>query len=118
MEHINFKKLETQSYLKSYAFKTDEKQLLFKLRTRMTNVKCNFKTMYTNTDCNLCLEGKPQTDIHLLDCKKILENCPKLAHNYEAEYEDIFGDCEKQLRIAKLFKEVFDVKSSLEDQIS
>ena len=65
---IKYEQFKSQPYLNSYKFKTVEKQLLFKLRTRMTNVKLNFKSMHENKDCNLCGEGIPQTDNHLLDC--------------------------------------------------
>ena len=57
VSHINHINFEAQTYLKSYKFKTEEKQLLFRLRTRMTNVKCNFKTMHDNIQCNLCDKG-------------------------------------------------------------
>ena len=83
VDNIKYEHIETQPYLKSPKFSTDEKQLLFKLRTRMTDVKCNFESMFDdNTECNLCNEGKPQTDSHLLDCTKIIQNCPDLANNY------------------------------------
>ena len=85
----------------------------------MTNVKANFKYMHDNIiECNLCCEGIPQTDAHLLDCATIIDNCPSLADNFDAEYEDIFGDVQKQLGITRIFKEVFDVKFSLDEQIS
>ena len=54
VNHIDFLNFEAQKYMKSYLFKTDEKQLLFKLRTRMTNKKSNFKSMHEKVDCNLC----------------------------------------------------------------
>ena len=60
-----------------------------------------------------------QTDAHLLDCTKLIKNCPSLANNFDAEYEDIFSeDVQKQLEIARIFKEVFDVKLALEEQTS
>ena len=90
--------------------------MLFKLRTRMTNVKDNFKTMYDNLQCNLCDQGILQTDSHLLYCKTIIDNCPMLANDMDTEYEDIFSDFDKQLKVAKIYKEVFDTKYFLEEQ--
>ena len=82
----------------------------------MTDVKGNFKTMHTNIDCNLCFKGMLQTDAHLLDCTKILENCSSLAD--EVEYKDIFGNVEKQLKITQISKTFFEVKLILDEQIS
>ena len=71
VDHINFKNFEAQAYIKSYKFKTVDKQLLFKLRTRMTNVKANFKTMHENIHCDLCDEEVLQNDALLLDNYKL-----------------------------------------------
>ena len=84
----------------------------------MTNSRSNFSSMYQTIQCNLCDDLVDQTDSHLLDCKTIIANCQSLATNYEAEYEDIFGDIDSQLKITKLFKEVFKVKAQLDENIS
>ena len=118
VDHIIYSDFKVQKYVKSYLFRTDEKQLLFKLRTRMTNSKSNFKSMHGKIDYNLCDKNLPQTDSHLLDCTAILENCPNLARDSVSEYEDIFGNLEKQLKITKLFKEVFEAKQNIDEEIS
>ena len=116
VDHINFKNFEAQAYIKSYKFKTVDKQLLFKLRTRMTNVKANFKTMHENIHCDLCDEEVLQSDAHLLDCKTIIEKCPTLANDMDTEYEDIFSDIEKQLKTTQIYKEIFETKILLDEQ--
>ena len=75
--------------------------------------------MYDNEDtsCNLCDKELAQTDSHLLDCETILLHCPMFANNLDAEYEDIFGDLEKQKSIVKLFKEVFEAKLLLDEEL-
>ena len=83
--------LEGQKYIKCYKVRPPEKQLIFKLRSRMTNVKANFKSMYENLECNLCEKSTLQTDAHLLDCEALIQKCKTLANNYNAEYEDVFG---------------------------
>ena len=82
-----------QSYLLPSEVKMsqEEKQLIFKLRSRMTNVKTNFSSMYQNLECTLCEKGILQTDAHLLDCEALIQMCKTLANNYNAEYEDVFG---------------------------
>ena len=83
----------------------------------MLNVILN-PCLTTTLNWNLCNEGKPQTDSHLLDCTKIIQNCPDLANNYSVEYEDIFSDSESQLMITKIFKQIFDIKFKLDGQMS
>ena len=83
----------------------------------MTNVKENFKTMHEDLHCNLCDEGFIQTDAHLLDCKAILENCPILSNDMDTEYEDIFSDSDTQLKVVQIYKEVFETKLFLDEQL-
>ena len=116
VKNIVHNKLEIQSYLKSCEFTTAEKELLLGLRSRMTSSMANFRTMYGNIICNLC-DKEEQTDAHLLDCSAIIKNCPELANNCDAEYQDIFGTTEEQLKITRLYTEVFKIKVKLEDNI-
>ena len=96
-------------------FTTSEKQMLFKLRTRMTNVKTNFKSMYQNLNCNLCTDNEIQSDNHLLQCSTLIEKCFQLSNDISSEYEDIFScDVAEQLRITKLYSAVFSTKEELE----
>ena len=48
LSFISYKKLRTQNYLISTKFTNKEKELLIKLRTRMLDVKDNFKQKYEN----------------------------------------------------------------------
>ena len=66
VKNIIYEKLQIQKYLLDVKFTTKEKQLLFKLRTRMTNVKLNFKSKHQNLTCNLCKDNILQSDNHLL----------------------------------------------------
>ena len=91
VKNIVHENLEGQKYIKCYEVRTPEKQLIFKLRSRMTNFKANVKSMYENLECNLCEKSTLQTDAHLLDCEALIQMCKTLANNYNAEYEDVFG---------------------------
>ena len=46
IQHIQYKKLETQKYLKSSIFSNSNIEILFKLRSRTIDLKSNFKTKY------------------------------------------------------------------------
>ena len=83
----------------------------------MTSSKANFRTMYGDISCNLCVEPSvDQTDSHLLDCTRIIKNCPELANNHDAEYLDIFGSTEEQLKITRLFTHMFKMKTQIEEE--
>ena len=116
MKDISHDKFKIQSYLKNDKFSFQEKQLLFKLRTRMIDVKDNFKTMYNNLDCNLCNEDTVQSDAHLLECSYLINTSTQLNNNHTSEYEDIFGDNKEQLRITKLYMNLFKIKSNFEEK--
>ena len=116
VKHIIYENFKTQSYLLDTKFTTNEKQLLFRLRTRMTNVKCNFSSMYQDLTCNLCKSESLQSDFHLLECEKLLQKCSQLSNDVSSEYEDIFGSSSEQLSITKLFSSIFDTKSLLEEE--
>ena len=62
-----------QSYFESSLFTIEEKQFLFKLRTSMSDVKMNFKTIFLNSDCDLCDQNEQQTEDNLKATQLIKE---------------------------------------------
>ena len=101
-----------QSYLSDKNFTTNQKQLLFKLRTNMIDVKDNFKGQYLDNECRFgCKEVESQ--IHLLNCIEIMRVCPLLSDDLSVEYDDIYGNVNKQLNCVKLFDEVLKVRKKL-----
>ena len=115
VKDISHTSLKIQPYLKNLNLSYKEKQILFKLRTRMTNVKSNFKTMHTDIFCDLCDKGIEQTDAHLLDCLYFIENCPQLNDDNGIEYEDIFMNIKAQVQVTKIYKLIFDIKFAQEE---
>ena len=61
-----------QSYLKSSKLKirSEEARTIFKLRSRMADVKTNYKGKYKSFECDLCKEGEESQE-HLMKCKEI-----------------------------------------------
>ena len=80
----------------------------------MTPVKSNFKNMFVDINCRLCGSNVPQSNLHLLECTKIIENCPILNEDNETEYLDIFSELEHQVRATKVFSAIFETKEKLE----
>ena len=61
-KHIEYSKLETSKYLLSNMFSVTQSRILFKLRTRMLDVKANFKNKYQNNISLLvCKNGRSET---------------------------------------------------------
>ena len=91
-------------------FSNGNVKLLYRLRTRTTDLKCNFKTQFKeNLHCSLgCFEEETQQ--HLLSCKPIIDKLP-LRQGVIA-YEDIF-DSPKQLDAVNWFSKLFEVREEL-----
>ena len=74
MMNIEYNYYNIQGYLKSYSILSNkEKQLLFKFRTRMAEVKNNFRNMFDNQCCTLCKENN-EDQYHLLNCTALGNN--------------------------------------------
>ena len=57
---------DMKSYLKSNELSTEEKRLLFSMRCRVNEVKCNYKTKYKdNLTCSLCDSNSEESEVHL-----------------------------------------------------
>ena len=97
-----------EPYLSSKNLSTEEKQTLFKFRTRMVDVKSNFKMKYgQNLTCFFCLETDTQS--HLLFCKPITNGIDLQS----TEYEHIFQDMNKQEKIAKILNKILKQRNTL-----
>ena len=106
---------KVQSYFENLNLSYKEKQLLFRLRTRMTDVKSNLKSMHSDISCNFCDNSEPQTDSHLLDCHYFIDACPQLNDDNSVEHEDIFMNIDAQVRVTKIYKHIFEIKAKQEE---
>ena len=110
---IEYESFRIQDYMRDSKFTTDEKILLFKLRTSMDDTKMNFSSMDSDVTCNLCLQDVLQDTSHLLYCQTLIKNCSELFNDCSVEYTDIFKGTKEQLSAVKLFHHVFKTKLSL-----
>ena len=102
-----------QKYLKAskYNLKQEDAQMIFNLRSRMTEVKINYRGSYETFECESCKENE-ESQLHITECKEIV----KLRKEYRQppEYSKLFdGSVKTQLDIAKHFKENMKIKDSL-----
>ena len=100
--NVIHKTFEMQKYLKAcnIKIKQEEAQEIFKLRSRVSNVKSNFKANYETLECEAC-HNEEESQKHIINCKILnekLENVP--------EYEEIYdGNVKIKVEIAKRFLE-------------
>ena len=88
---MKYQKLEIIKYLKSNSgLSNEDKWLLMKFRTRMSEMKNNFKNRYENHLCQLC-QAENDDQIHLFECEVLMNKCEDLDQNTTIEYEDIFS---------------------------
>ena len=109
---------EMQSYLKSSEISTMNKQILFKLRTKMLNIKANFSSVNKNNlQCSLCKDmSTTENEEHLLVCS-VLANHPKLKDDIgQVKFEDVFSDEQKQFRAVKVFKQIMEIFDRMKSQ--
>ena len=86
-----------QDYLITSQITTEEKQLLFQLRTRSYDCRANYRNLYKNQlACFIC--GQEDNQSHLLSCTTTTQGLDLS----EVQYSDIFGTVEQQVRITKL----------------
>ena len=78
---------------------TEERQLVFQLRSAMTDVKMNFKGKHSEFECEIC-EKENETQKHMLECKKLLqmENKEKTIPKYESLF---YGNVKEKIEIVR-----------------
>ena len=106
-------KLEMQRYLKANQLnvKQADAQMIFSLRSRMTEVKTNYRGSYETFECEICKTNE-ESQMHITECKEII----KWREEYRKppEYSKLFdGTVKAQLDIAKDFKENMKIKENL-----
>ena len=88
-----------------------EIQMVFKLRSRVTDLKTNLKGMYESFECTAC--GKEEeSQKHILECEELIKWNKEIKE--KPEYEKIFeGNISQQNYIAKIFIENMNIKEKL-----
>ena len=99
-KNLEHNKIIMQKYLQpnSENISKEESQLIFKLMSRMTDVKKNFKGKYDSQECRACkMEEEDQK--HVVECEILNQGKEKI------EYGKIFnGTVSEKVKIARRFK--------------
>ena len=85
-------------------FHKNDCQLLFKLRSRMLDVKTNFENLYEqDLLCRTCRKPDAiEKENHLLECDMLKSE----AETESVVFDDVFGNIEKQTIAIKAFNAV------------
>ena len=90
-----------------------EKQTVFHLRTRMINVKENFKNGHKDNPwcrtCSLFIENQK----HILNCTKTLSKLEPNERSEEIQYEYIFGNLQQQEEIFKYYTKLLEIRQDI-----
>ena len=85
-KEIDYSKLEMRHYFESYYLLTlQEKKEAFKIRTRMTDIKTNFKNKFQEYNCIAC----EKENIHIEETQEQIYVCKNIKENY-GEFVKIF----------------------------
>ena len=71
---LEYEKLEIQTYFLPNKFECSKEdvQLIFRLRSNMTDVKMNKKNFHQTHECSVCLK-EDETQQHVYLCKEIIK---------------------------------------------
>ena len=88
-KNIKHENIQLQPYLRSETknLTINEKKFIFAARTRMLDLKGNFKTGMSDRNCRKC-EATEETQQHLLDCPALSDSSLVLD---SPSYDDLFG---------------------------
>ena len=87
----------------------EEAQEIFKLRSRMSDVKLNYKGKYESLKCEICDENEDESQKHIINCKSL-----NMINEEIPNYEDIFsGNVKKKIEIARKFIQNIKLREKL-----
>ena len=94
-----------QSYLRNEKVSIQGKKLMFKIKNRLLDLKCNFKKKYNNRlECRLC-SAPEESQPHLLECNAILEDNEVKEAIGSFSYNDTFStNLETQTNMIKIWQ--------------
>ena len=110
---LDMRDMRISLYLQDSRFSKDERELLFKLRSKTIWVKDNFRNAYLDNDmlCDLC-KLFPCTQAHPLQCPQLMTTMivdKKLNINENF----IYGDVDQQLVYVKIYKQYWELREQL-----
>ena len=111
VKDLQYEKLKIQSYLlPSNLADVRLAKFVFSLRSRMLDIKCNYKSNHSNLCCPIC-KNENDDQQHLLCCEGLKDSSvvDKLPN-----YEDLLSNSfEKVIGIAHILKKQYETRKSI-----
>ena len=89
----------------------EERRLIFKLRSEVTNIKMNSKGMFENFQCEVCNE-EDETQEHILKCKMLNKEEKEIVDYSKIKNENII----EMINIARKFKNNLEIREQYINQ--
>ena len=110
-KNLLYTRLELQAYLKSNNTNIKEKSFIFASRSRMIDVKGNFKNGLTDLMCRKCSQSVEDQE-HILSCPALADNSV-VNTGYVPVYSDLFSEDVKKIEsIGKILIAKFKIFNS------
>ena len=96
---------EMQPYLKPNEIQIHEAKFIFQLRTRMVDVRLNYRNRYSDTICPNC-KAAPDDQPHLLECTLLVDTTAVASSTIK--YESLFNsDLQEVVKVSRLINTNF-----------
>ena len=120
VKNLKYIRLEMQEYLKPHNIKDINKEItqnIFRIRSKVLNVKMNRKNQYETFECKVCLV-EDESQEHVYECRKIWEL--KQKNNMEVpKYEEIlWGKASEMIEVEKILRENMKILEEYEQKPS
>ena len=111
--HISHNSWRMQIYLKPNQISNVEAKFIFLVRTRMLDVKTNFRNKYNDVKCPNCTEEDTQS--HLLFCDKLVSASSIVKE--VPKYSNIFcNNLDEILKVTRIMSQNFKLRNQLKSQ--
>ena len=109
--HLEHTTCEQQPYLKPNQMTIKEAKFIFMLRTRMLDVKINFRNKYADTNCPNCKDASDDQE-HLLHCSELTDG--RQLMDDSIKYENIYlSNLDNILKVSRIIEVNFHKRNQL-----
>ena len=112
-EKLDVKDFSISEYLIDRRFSKEERELLFRLRSKTVDVKENFKNAYVNNNmlCELCAMFLC-TQMHILPCPKLTISLV-VDQNLRLSEKCVYGTLDQQLIFVKIYNQFWKLRGKI-----
>ena len=115
VSNVSHSKFEMQDYFlpNNQKITKDEAQYIFKMRTKMINLKANYKGINVSIQCSSCNNGDETQEHVYNDCKEIIRTENFINQDIPDYNLIIAGNVTEKLKVARIFKQKLAIHEKL-----